>query len=185
MNDDESPMTFNFAPEIEDATISIIWHEPERLAEFLRHFDPDVHLAQAHCRIILEAVILAFGELGASDFPTVMQVVRELDRLEECGNVEGLNRVYSCVEANLPNTDKIYAHYLDMLRIYARHRKTQHQGNMCLFTGGRALVKRNSLKSKPYEPDYVGDARVRGRNYSIRGWDAGSDEGVTLTLEPR
>lgn len=186
-NDNDPSATFYFAPEIEDATVSIIWHEPERLAEFLRQFDPNVHLAQPHCRIILEAITLAYGELGTADFPTVVQVVRELGRLEECGKIEGLNRIYSAIEISLPYIEQVYRHYLDMLRLYAAHRKVTPSEKLYLFTAGRVAVRRSKIKSKPTDPDYLGDAKVRGRIYKVRGWESRGrgEQGFTLTLEPQ
>jgi hypothetical protein len=186
MSDNDPPMTFIFAPEIEDATISILWHEPERLPDFLRRFDPNLHLAQPHCRIILEAINLAYGELGTSDFATVTQVVSELHKLDHCGGIEGLNRIYSLVEDGTPHWkergDKIFAHYLEMLIAYGTHRRLAPNENMYRFTAGRATVRRNKVK-RPNEPFYIGSAFVRGRNYKIRGWET-SEEEFSLTFEP-
>jgi hypothetical protein len=124
MSAPDDGMTFLFSPQYEEATVSILWKQPERIAAFLRDFDPAVHLVQLHLRIILEAVNLSYGDHGEADWASVVQVIQEIGKLDEVGGLEGLNRVYSAKEIT-PVTDKIYAHYLEALQTYAAHRSIE------------------------------------------------------------
>jgi hypothetical protein len=175
-------MTFLFSPEIEEATVSIIWKHPERVAAFLRDFDPTVHLVQLHLRIIVEAINIAYGELGAADFPIVLQVVRELGQLGECGGIPGLNKVY---EASY-YTSPIFEEYLRLLREYAEHRQTDPLTPLHFFTNGKGTLYKNKNKTRPNDPDYIGPAKVRGRSYRLRAWlceDLG--QVLNIMLDPK
>src|ERR1700757_5192333 len=60
--------TLTYAPEIEAAMLGILWRQPERLAVIKRELDPTVHFVQPALRYLLEAIDLAYRELGAVDF---------------------------------------------------------------------------------------------------------------------
>ena len=76
--------------EIELATVSTLWHQPQRLPDFLRVIDPQVHFTQPNLRHALDALTLSYGELGVDlDFPTVVEVIRELGTFDECGGLPG------------------------------------------------------------------------------------------------
>jgi hypothetical protein len=94
-------MTFHWVPEIEQATVSILWHEPERVAEFLREIDPAVHLYQPSLRIILEAIGIAYGELNCADWATVVEVVRELGHFGNAAG-SGLMRFTATMDCRTP-----------------------------------------------------------------------------------
>jgi replicative DNA helicase len=84
-----------YAPEVEERPVSLCWHEPARLAEVLRRLDPSTHFVQPHLRHILEAIRIGYTELGAVDWCTVVQVLRERRLLEECGDLQLLDEVLS------------------------------------------------------------------------------------------
>jgi len=172
-----------WALEIETAAVSTLWHDPARCSEFLRQCDPLVHLTQPHLRIILEAVNLAYGELGSADFAIVTEVVRELGCFEEVGGLDGLNAVY----ANVDHTpDAVFLHYIEMLKTYATARDGDPPRRpVTRFTGGKASLYLNKAKRRPNDPDYLGEARIRGHGYRVRGWLCDDAESVNLTLEPQ
>jgi hypothetical protein len=179
-----------WAIEIEVATVSTIWHQPELCAEFLRVCDPLVHLTQPHLRIILEAIGIAYGELNAADWATVVEVVRELGQFEEVGGLEGLNAVYSATEFN-PDpvfrqrvSDPIFKDHVKLLQEYARHRQMDPPCPVHWFSGGKANLYLNKTKRQPTDPDYLGSAKVRGQNYRVRGWLGLDRQSVNLALDP-
>jgi hypothetical protein len=176
--------TFVFALEIEVATVSTIWRQPERCAEFLRVCDPLVHLTQPYLRIILEAVQIAYAELNAADWATIVEVVRELGQFEEVGGLDGLNTVYSATEIT-PVIDSIFAHYIQMLKTYAEHRQMDPPRPVHWFSGGKGNLYLNKAKRKPTDPDYLGSAKVRGQNYRVRGWLGEDRQSVNLALDPQ
>src|SRR4029077_15017363 len=71
---DESapPLSFHFAPEIEQALVSLCFYAPERIAVLKRELDVEVHFTRPELRNILEAIQLAYYELGQSDFASVI-----------------------------------------------------------------------------------------------------------------
>lgn len=170
--------------EIETATVSTLWHQPHRLPEFRRIIDPQIHITQPHLRHILEAIELCYGELGIDlDFATVVEVVRELGTFNECGGIEGLNQVYTGAETTL-TTDHVFGHYVGMLQEYARARESHPPRRVTRFSGGKATLYLNKNKRSTRDPDYLGEARARGHNYSLRGWLAPDLESVNVTMDP-
>ena len=188
---DADGYTFVFALEIEVATVSTIWLEPERCAEFLRVCDPLVHLTQPHLRIILEAVQIAYAELNAADWATVVEVVRELGAFEEVGGLEGLNTVYSATEPS-PNpvfrervSNPIFDHHIELLQEYARTRQMDPPRPVARFSGGRGTARINKASHRPANPEYLGDAIVRGIQYVVRVDVSSDGTFLNFRLEPK
>jgi hypothetical protein len=188
--------TLLFAPEIELATVSILWHEPDRLPEFLRTIDLALHFQQPHLRIIIEAISLSYAELAVSDFATVVQTVRELGGFAECGGLEGLNQVYSAhepVQAIDPEyaailkqqIDVIFADYLDLLGRYAITRQLDPPRPVYRFSSGRGTAYRNKVKRARRDPDFRGEAIVRGRHYALSLDVSPDGDSINLSLEPK
>lgn len=175
------PETFVFAPEIETAFVSICFHQPERCGAAYRELDPQVHFIQPHLRHILEAIDLAYRELGVADWPSVIQVLREQGRLEDCGGLDGVNAVYA-THIPTPVTGQIFDHYLDLLKDYAVNRKLDPPQKTFRFTGGHGTLAKNKLKTKETEPDLVGYSKVAGRWYKAAGWFRG--DSVEFSLVP-
>jgi hypothetical protein len=183
--------TFVWAPEIEVATVSAIWHEPVHCAEFLRVCDPAIHLTQPHLRIILEAIRLAYSELNATDWATVVEVVRELGQFDEVGGLEGLNAVYSAIELN-PDpvfrqrvTDPIFKYHVKLLQEYAKHREMDPPQPVTRFSGGRGKAWRNKVKRHANDPDHTGEAIVRGVRYLVRVKVEPGGDIINFWLEPK
>lgn len=176
------PETFVFAPEIETAFVSICFHQPERCGAAYRELDPQVHFIQPHLRHILEAIDLAYRELGVADWPSVIQVLREQGRLEACGGLDGVNAVY-IAHTPTPVTGRIFDHYLDMLKDYAINRSADPPQNTYRFTGGSLALYPNKNQRKPTDPDFLGDGKIAGRQYRAAVWKSG--ETYQLKVIPR
>jgi hypothetical protein len=95
-----------------------------------------------------------------------------------------LNAVYTATEIT-PVTDRIFAHYVEMLQTYAQHRAMDPPRPVSRFTGGKASLYLNKAKHRETDPDYLGEARVRGQNYRCRGWLNSDSQSVNITLEPQ
>jgi len=114
-------MSFYFSPEIEESTLSLIWHDPEKLAIFEQRFSPDI-FAQIHCRELVRAMHFAYQAVGSLDFASVIQCARELGSYDAIGGIDGADMIFRISEFS-PRADLIFAHYLDMLDSYAAHRQ--------------------------------------------------------------
>jgi hypothetical protein len=174
------PDSFIFAPEIEVATVSLLWKQPERCAAFLRDLDPAVHLTQPHLRHIVEAVTLAYRELGCADWATVAGVLRELKHFEDCGELLGLNEVYCAAEIT-PNSDQIFTHYVSMLQAYALGRELNQP--VFRFNRGEIKLVPNKIKRSESAPDFIGTGKVAGRLYRAAAWT--SADGLSISLIPK
>jgi hypothetical protein len=185
------PATFLFAPEIETALIAIAWRQPARLALVKRELDPAIHFFQPHLRWLLEAIDLAHRELGTADFASVIQVLRELGRLEDAGGLPGVNAVYEAGEflASLiwrpEQTETLFALYLELLKTYAINRAADPPRPVYQFTGGKGTLEINKRRQKESDPDYLGEARVCGRSYLVRAWLTNDDSFLNFQLEPK
>lgn len=173
-----------FAPEIEDSTVSILWHEPERCGVFYREMDPVVHLMQPALRIIAQAIDLAFRELGTNDFAIVCQVVRELRGFDEVGGLEGLNRIFVIHQyrCSPENTHAIFAEYMRLLKAYALHRKADLPMMPYRFNRGEILLRENKNK-RGAAADYLGMGKIAGKIFSATGRK--SSEGILVSLFPK
>lgn len=158
------------APEIEMALVAGLWHEPERLAQTLRWLDPDAHLVQPFLRLVVSALGRCYAELGAVDFASVVECLRELGQLEECGNLEGLDQLY---EARW--YAPLFELYGQFLRDTALRRQADPQKLPPFFSGG---IGRLTLNKVGQSPHYIGSARIAGHSYRLSGW--GKDENIDL-----
>lgn len=192
--------TFYFAPEIEAALVSCAWHEPDRLAVVYRELDPAVHLSQPHLRFLMEAIDLAYRDLGCVNFEVVIQVLRETGHLEHCGGLEGANQIYgleldSYGEAarfsklcDQVRNEKIFRHYLEMLKIYAVHRSQVPPRPVYVFTKGWLALHQNKIKSSRGAPDALGEGKLAGRSYAAAMWIETDEHGnqiFKVSLTPK
>jgi hypothetical protein len=175
------------APEIEESLVSMCWHEPERLSGLLRELDLSVHFVQPHCRKILEALNLCYSELGTSDWASVIQTVRELGTLGQCGGLEGLNEIFRLKENQVPGelTDSVFAHYCDMLKRYGVARASRPVEGVYRVRGGKATLYRNKVGYGNFPPDYQGEARISGQTYRVFLWVSQDGGFVNLTFAPQ
>jgi hypothetical protein len=177
--------TFNFAPEIEQSLVSLCFYAPERIALVYRQLDPALHITRPELRHILEAIDLAYRELGLRDFASLIQILRELGHLEACGGPPGVNAVleeyrygFSCPQAEA----EIFDHYLDMLKRYALARSSN--SIVLFFNRGDLLLTPNKIKASPHSPDYIGIGKVAGKPYSARAYQS-KDGNLCVSLLPK
>jgi len=158
------------APEIETALVAGLWHEPFRLAPTLRWLDLDAHLSQPYLRLVTQALARCYSELGAVDFASVVECLRQLGQLEECGGVQSLDAIYEA---------RWYAPLFDLygqfLRSTALRRQADPQALPPFFSGGMGRLTLNKVGLSPH---YIGSARIAGHSYRISGW--GKDENIDL-----
>jgi DnaB-like helicase N terminal domain len=188
VNDDQSPPTFIFAPEIEQALVAACFQKPEWIAIVYRELDPSVHFTDPKVRHILAAIDLAYRELGSTDFASVIQVLREEGRLEACGGAAGVNSVleeyrygFSSPEA----AEQIIAHYIETLKLYAINRKKDAPERVYRLTGGIATLALNKAKRRDFEPNYLGEARIAGRWYTVGASPSLDGSFLNFRFEPK
>jgi hypothetical protein len=185
----EEKHTFYFAPEIEEALVSFAWHEPERLASVYRELDPALHITQPHLRWLLEAIDLTYRDLGCVNFEVVIQALRETGHLEDCGGLDGASHVYGLEEFGRDDAErnqKIFKHYLSMLKTYAVHRAGDPH-SVTRFTNGELYLSVNKTKTKDSDPDLVGHGNVAGRSYKAAAWvttNPQASDSVRVSLLP-
>jgi hypothetical protein len=170
-----------YSPEVEEALVTLLWHKPELLPRVLRQINPSVHIMQDHLRFILEAIQLSQDLLNATDFATVVQVLKEDGRFEACGELVGLNAIYGRTwdsEIEVANASKILDYYIQLLKIYAAKREARDPGEVVIFSGGKGTINFNKNKTEKREPDYNGAALIRGRKYKVVGWTAQDQESI-------
>jgi hypothetical protein len=187
----EPPPTFHFAPEIEQSVVSLCFYAPERIAELKRELDPQVHLTRPELRYILEAIDLAYRELGVSDFASVIQTLRELGCLEACGGAAGVNQVFEEYRYGLSSEqalEQIFAHYLEMLKAYASARSNQPQVNVYRFLRGDITLVKNKTRTSDRCPDWIGEGKVAGRTYRASAFsnqDKNGQSVLAISLCPK
>lgn len=179
----EALTTFCFAHQIEQSLVALCFQAPDRIAIVKRELDLEIHLTRPELRQILEAIDLAYRELGSSDFATVIQILAEQNRLEDCGGLAGVNAVleeYRYGFASSQIEDRIFAHYLEMLKAYALGRATNSR--VYRFNRGDLTLATNKTKSAPTQPDLVGTGKIAGHLYRALGWK--SAQNISISLIP-
>ena len=181
-NNPEAAGYNDYSAEIETACASLLWHHPEWLAQFLREHDPQVVFFQPHLRQVVEAVNIAYGEAGLADWPTVVKVVRELNAYRECGELDGLNAIYTAAAPEGLLDERCFSHYCDMLRRYASARG--HQVRLFSFVRGDFILERNPSKKSEAAPDWVGTGKFSGRLCKALAYRTAGDHLLRLAIVP-
>ena len=165
-----------YAPEVEVALVSFLWRHPEHLGQVLRELDLNLHFVQWHCRRILEAIAIVYSDLGAVDWPFVVQALREQHLLDAVGNLQLVDEVY-----RYDACGSLFFEYIALLKSYAQQRATDPTQPLIRFTGGSGQLQWNRNKKRETDPDCIGPVRVRGHAYTVRGWVA--EGGLLLNLK--
>jgi len=187
----EPPPTFHFAPEIEQSLVSLCFYAPERIAVLKRELDPQVHFTRPELRHILEAIELAYRELGSRDFATVIQTLRELGCLEDCGGAAGVNQVFEQYRYGFSSTEaleEIFAHYIEMLKAYAQARSNQPPINVYRFLRGDITLVKNKTRANDRCPHWIGEGKVAGRTYRASAFtnqDKNGQSVLAISLCPK
>lgn len=176
--------TFIFAPEYEQALVSLCFYNPERIGTVYRELDPGVHITQPHLRQILSAIDLAYRELGEHDFASVLTVLREQGHLQACGGPASVNQVFEEFRYGFSSPQgeqEIFDHYIAMLKAYALGREKNQP--VYRFTRGDIYLTPNKTKHSESAPDFIGEGKVAGRAYRVAEWV--NSEGHFLSLTPK
>jgi DnaB-like helicase N terminal domain len=157
-----------YAAEVEAALLPLLWHEPDLLGTTLRRLDPATHFVSPAHRWILEAIGIVYGDQGCCDFALVVQVLRELGRLEDCGGLEGLNALYSQNWGYC----SLLPEYVAILKEYATQRGVDPCRPVYHYASGSGNLGPNKLKTEQKHPTYTGSMKLCGRRYELHGWPA-------------
>lgn len=175
--------TFLFSPEIEDSLLSLLWHKPERMEDFLKQCDPRTHLLQLHCQILTEAIQLTYAHHENATWANTVQTVREMGRIDEFGGLDGLNRIYSIHEPT-EFSNQFIDDYIRSIKEYANNRAQVPPQGTCLSTGGIGTLDRNKCKKYEWQPDFVGEMRVRGFRYQTSMEVSKTGDFVNIRCKP-
>jgi DnaB helicase-like protein len=156
-----------YAPELERAIVSLCWHRPENLPKVLQALDPAVHLKEPHLRLILEAINLVYRELGATDWATVIDYLRQQGKLAECGELVGLDEIY-----RLEPCPALLSYYIELLKDYGALREGAPLAPTLRFNGGQGQIFNNKAKKTQREPDVIGVVAIASKAYELKGWMA-------------
>jgi hypothetical protein len=183
--------SFCFAPEIEQAIVSLCFQAPERIATLKRELDPNVHFTRPELRHILEGIELAYRELGESDFATVIQILREFGRFEDCGGLDGINQVFEQYRYGFASPEveeQIFTHYIEMLRAYALARANQPPVPVYRFARGDLTLLKNKTKTSERSPEWTGEGKVAGQPYRASAYfchDKNGQSVLSISLCPK
>jgi hypothetical protein len=132
---------FLFAPEIEEATVSMCWRDPVLFEQLWLRGNPEEFFGQRHCLEIMRAMKQCHEVVGALDFAMVVQCVRDRGMLEECGGVGELDRIYKMAEFT-PYTERVFYHHLERLDEYVRLRNGTLKHSRVLEPARRMALER-------------------------------------------
>lgn len=180
-----SAETCYFAPEIERSLVSILWHHP-RFIDFVHlSLDSDIHFLDPALRTVLEMLSVVYWQIGALDWASVVHALREINAIDQCGGLDGLNNIYTD-NGHYPegrtDPEPFVREYIQLLSDYAIQRQADPTKAVFRFTGGRGTIVPNRMARRENDPAYVGEAWVRGRRYRIRGWT--NDDGLAISFYP-
>jgi hypothetical protein len=179
----DEPTTFLFAHDVEEALVSLCFAAPERIAVLKRELDPKVHITRPELCQILEAIDLSYRELGASDFASLICVLRELGQLENCGGKAGVIDVlerYRYGFASKEVEQAIFSHYIEMLRAYARARANKPPVPAYRFNRGDLVLVKNKAKTHERCPDFIGEGKVAGHPYRASAYSNCDQHGQSV-----
>lgn len=175
-------LELHYALEIEQALVSLLWQKPELISQVLRKLDPNVHISQPHLRILLETVSYCYDQLNACDWASVIEALRQLQRLEECGGKQLLDEIYKN-----PGYQSLLGWYMEILVDSANARAEDPPRAPAFFSGGKGKLWANKGKVKS-NCDVVGAAQIAGKRLSMRGWsvvDSLSQKFIDLRFYPQ
>jgi DnaB helicase-like protein len=155
-----------YAPEIEQALVSLVWQQPDLLGQLLQKLDPNVHISQPHLRILLETISYCYSQFNDCDWSSVIEALRQFQKLDECGGKVLLDQIYKN-----PGCKSLLGWYIEILIDYASYRVEDPPRPSTYFSGGKGKLWANKGKLKS-SCDVVGQARLAGKPYSLRGWSA-------------
>ena len=159
-----APQTYS-ALEIEEALLGLVWHQPGLLPNCLQKLVPDLHLSQPN-KTLLETILYCSREMGACDWATVIEALRQLGELEACGDKVILDQIYSN-----PGFECLLSWYIEILADYASARTEEPPRSGSFFSGGKGQLTANKARTGT-SADVIGVAVIAGKPYSIRGWSA-------------
>jgi hypothetical protein len=152
--------------------------------------DPDIHFLDPALRIVLEMLSVVYWQIGALDWASVIQALREVNEIEACGGLEGLNEIYTdgghYPEGRLPQFAEAFVReYIQLLYDYANQRESDPTKPVYRFTGGKGKLRLNKLARCDSDPSDVGEALICGRRYKILGWCDGNELVIKFYPEAR
>jgi len=145
--------TLSWAEEVERALLAILWWHPLLIGLVRRELDPSIHLTLPKHRYILEAIEIAFREIGDVTWETVVQVILEIPKaFDECGGKEGLNEVYTD-QGHYPsgprNPEPIVAEYIRFLKACAIQQESIPLSRSCITPSAGDFCDATSWRSRP------------------------------------
>jgi hypothetical protein len=160
----ELSATLHWAVEIERSLLAILWWLPEFIGLVRRELDPSIHFTLPCHRHILEAISIAYSEIGDVTWETVVQAILEMPgAFDECGGKEGLNEVFTD-EGHYPfgprNPEPIVAEYIRVLKNCAIQRGIDPTKPVLHYTVARGILQLNKLATKPEHPTITGKIYV-------------------------
>jgi hypothetical protein len=177
--------SFTFSHQIERSLVSTIWHYP-RFIDFVHlSLDPDLHFIDQDARIALEMISVVYWETGSVDWTSVGHALAEINAVELCGGLQGLNDIFTD-DGHYPegrsDPEPFVKEYINLMREYAIDRQSGVDTVPIRFTGGKGKIIPNRLAQRDSDPSDTGEAWIRGHRYKIRGWHDGS--GLVIKFYP-
>ena len=178
---------FHYSHEIEVSMVSMLWHHPEFIDYVHRELDLDLHFNDPSLKVVLEMISVVHWQGSVVNWTTVLQALREVDCVEHCGGLQGLNDIFTD-NGHYPEGSGIYAEaiindYIGLLREYGAARAQRSDEVPIRYAGGNGRITPNKAWRRDQDPTDIGNAYIRGHRYLIRGWF--NDEGIDIKLYPQ
>jgi hypothetical protein len=137
-------------------------------------------------RYVLEAIEIAYREIGDVSWATVVRVICEIPgAFGECGAKEGLNEVFTD-EGHYPcgdcNPEPILKDHIRFLKACAIQRGIDPTKPVPHYTVGWGILRRNKLAISSQHPVATGNGNFLGHCLRLAGWPHG-DEQMKLRFE--
>ena len=161
----EENLQLYYAPEVEEALVTLLWHRPDFIPWTCRTLNPGFHISSPALRHLLGAILICYSEMGVTDWATVVDCLRDQKLLAECGGLLELDRLYSH-----PGYEALLDYYVRLLQEYATHRKAFPGIPPSHWAGGSATLLPNHAKRKETDPDFIAATRIGGKVFTICGW---------------
>ena len=109
-------------------------------------------------------ISVVYWEVGDVDWASVVHALREINAIEQCGGLDGLNSIFTdggYYPEGRTDPEPFVREYIRLLSDYAIQRQADPTKAVFRLAGGRGKVRPNKLARRDTDPSDVGEATIR------------------------